>query len=541
MIVFVADAFKEDYPGGAELTTEALIDANLLPARKIYSRDLTYQQIEAYKGYHWVFGNFSEVNDLLLLECIKELSYSVLEYDYKFCNYRSVEKHTKAEGECTCAGSVRGKTVAVFLARAKNLWWMSEKQKELYCKVYPFLDHSNSRVLSSIFAPVTLQLIDFLRGEKKKREDKWIILNSGSWIKGADAAVEYAKENNLNYELVWGLDHEDFLKKLSVSKGIIFLPHGGDTCPRFIIEAKLLGCEMILNDNVQHKDEDWFQSDYEDTMSYLWSRASYFWQETEKYINKIPKLNEAKVTEQNYKIIVPFYNVEDWIPKCIDSVERQQYRKFHCRLIDDKSTDKSFLIAKMLSWENSNFSVVENNSKQYALANIVEAIESLKCDDEDVIIIIDGDDWFSSTTVLQKLNEIYSDENCLMTYGSYCYSPSGQRGIEPSEYPKEVIENNAFREDQWRASHLRTFKYKLWKNLKKEDLCDDGGNYYPMTYDQAIMLPLLEMAGDRSKFISDIMYVYNRNNPNNVDKNKATKQYAIAQEIRSKPKHQRIQ
>ena len=305
MIVFVADAFKEDYPGGAELTTEALIEAGLLPARKIHSRNLTYQHIEAFKNHHWVFGNFSEVNDLFLLECVKKLSYSVLEYDYKFCKYRSREKHIKAEGTCDCATSARGKTVAIFLARAKNVWWMSERQKETYCEIYPFLDSPNSRVLSSVFSPITLQLIDFLKDEKKKREDKWIILNSSSWIKGVEDAVEYAEKKNLNYELVWGISHEEFLKKMSRSKGVIFFPRGGDTCPRFIIEAKLLGCELILNGNVQHKDEEWFQSEYEETMEYLRARASFFWQEVEQHVEALPSISKKKKKEQNYKIVVP--------------------------------------------------------------------------------------------------------------------------------------------------------------------------------------------------------------------------------------------
>ena len=85
---------------------------------------------------------------------------------------------------------------------------------------------------------------------------------------------------------------------------------------------------------------------------------------------------------------------------------------------------------------------------------------------------------------------------------------------------EEVIESNSFRKDKWRASHLRTFKYKLWKNLDKNDL-KDGEKYYEMTYDQAIMLPLLEMASERSKYIPQILYVYNKDNPLNVDKIKA--------------------
>ena len=68
----------------------------------------------------------------------------------------------------------------------------------------------------------------------------------------------YARKNKLKYELVAGLQHKELLKKLSESKGLIFLPNGYDTCPRIVIEAKLLGCDVILNDNVQHKDELWF-------------------------------------------------------------------------------------------------------------------------------------------------------------------------------------------------------------------------------------------------------------------------------------------
>ena len=48
------------------------------------------------------------------------------------------------------------------------------------------------------------------------------------------------------------------------------------------------------------------------------------------------------------------------------------------------------------------------------------------------------------------------------------------------------------------------------------------------------------MAGDRAKYVNDVMYIYNRGNPNNIDKSKAQKQYAIAQEVRKKDKYQRI-
>ena len=127
-----------------------------------------------------------------------------------------------------------------------------------------------------------------------------------------------------------------------------------------------------------------------------------------------------------------------------------------------------------------------------------------------------------------------------MTYGSYVYNPQGTRGVEPSEYPKDIIEQNLFRKDMWRASHLRSFKHELWKNLDQNDLKDEEGNFYKMTYDQAIMLPLLEMAGHNCSFVEDTLYVYNKENPLNVDKNKGQEQYELAQKIRSKKPYARL-
>ena len=63
---------------------------------------------------------------------------------------------------------------------------------------------------------------------------------------------------------------------MSCSNGIIFRPLDYDTCPRIVIEAKLLGCDLILNDYVQHKDEDWFLTQ-ESCYKYLKNRPEEFW------------------------------------------------------------------------------------------------------------------------------------------------------------------------------------------------------------------------------------------------------------------------
>lgn len=538
MIIFAADLFAEQYKGGAELTTEAIFQSSLLPMHKALTSTLNVPIMQEHKNAFWIFGNFANLSEDCLMYAIKNLKYSVLEYDYKYCKYRSSSKHINIEGECYCHDSRHGKIVAMFLHASVYNWWMSKNQRNKYKSLFSFLKEGNE-VLSSVFSDETLDYIESL--DTKNKNNKWVIMNSQSWIKGVDDAVKYAKENDLEYELLWGLEHKDFLKKLAKSRGLIFLPKGRDTCPRMVIEAKLLDCELVLNEGVQHKNEEWFQTK-QSTMQYLRNRTQTYWDTMEDVAAEhigLPK--KHKQSQIRYHIVVPFYNAGKWIEKNILSIKKQRHLGFICTLIDDISTDNSAKLAEEAIKGDDRFELIKSKEKRYALGNIAHALNQDKCDPEDVVILLDGDDWFASSKSLSRLSLAYEDGKCVLTYGSYIYHPMGVRGVEPSEYPPEVVKNNAYRQDKWRASHLRTFKHKLWELLSHKDLKDDGGEYYKMTYDQAIMLPLLEMAAERAKYIPELLHVYNKENPLNVDKIKAQQQYALAQTIREKQKYERLQ
>jgi hypothetical protein len=137
--------------------------------------------------------------------------------------------------------------------------------------------------------------------------------------------------------------------------------------------------------------------------------------------------------------------------------------------------------------------------------------------------------------VFSRLNEIYEKEDCWLTYGSYMQYPDGRdSSFHVSEYSEEIRKSGDFKKDpEWRASHLRSFKYKIAKKLEKEDLADEDGNYYVMAWDHAIMFPLMEMARERVHFVSDILYVYNDDNPLNVHKIDRQKQIDTAEKIRT--------
>lgn len=295
-VIFVSDMFIEDYVGGAELTTEAIIQSSPLKICKLHSKDVTIDIISKAANRYWLFGNFAQLKFDLIPTIIGNLRYSIIEYDYKYCLYRSPEKHQEhTKQPCDCHQQMNGKVVSAFFYGADHIFWMSEAQmqKYVYTAQFHFLLEKENIVLSSVFSNETLAYIQHLHDKNSgDRDNRWIVLGSNSWVKGASTAEQWCKDNHKEYEVVWNVPYKELLEKLSKSRGFVYLPVGADTCPRMVIEAKLLGCEIVINDNVQHGKESWFDTDdLQQIYEYLRSRPSMFWNVIKSSIDYVPKIS----------------------------------------------------------------------------------------------------------------------------------------------------------------------------------------------------------------------------------------------------------
>jgi glycosyltransferase involved in cell wall biosynthesis len=121
--------------------------------------------------------------------------------------------------------------------------------------------------------------------------------------------------------------------------------------------------------------------------------------------------------QNNFIIVTPFYNVEKWINTTIASVKSQTYKNYKIYFCDDLSKDNSSDVVKK-HVDNERIFLIENTEKKLALRNIYETIEVANPNDEDIIITLDGDDWFSRNDALEVVNSYYQDDT-LMTYGTY--------------------------------------------------------------------------------------------------------------------------
>jgi len=294
-VIFIADMFREEYAGGGELTTDALLQSAPYKTHCIKSSDLTQQQIQQGAQKTWVFFNFRGMDHNLIPFIVQNLHYFVVEYDYKFCQYRSLELHKRETGnDCDCHQQQVGKIISAFYTASEHTFYMSEKQKSIYTERFPFLTDGSS-VLSSVFDVKDLEQISKLCNSRKEIGDngKWAIVDGNSWIKGIDESKQHLDDQGETYEVLGGLSYSDLLTKLSEFKGLVSEPLGHDTCPRLVIEAKLLGLELKLNENVQHSSEEWFDNEKDEIEIYILEGHNRFW-------NKITNHIERKISLSGY-------------------------------------------------------------------------------------------------------------------------------------------------------------------------------------------------------------------------------------------------
>ena len=237
-----------------------------------------------------------------------------------------------------------------------------------------------------------------------------------------------------------------------------------------------------------------------------------------------------------FNIIVPVFNAEKYIEKCLNSIIKQSYKNFQVKVIDDCSTDSSYELALAMCAEYGNFYIRKNPRRLGALNNIFNLLnKKIKEPSKTIDILVDGDDYLYSGDVLNILYEKYLNCNCLITYGSHLSS----KGVQGKKYPWLIREFNLYRKYFWYASHLKTFRHDLWLSVDKDDFKDKYGQYFSVASDLALMFPMLEMAGNRQEFIDDLSYVYNDQNPISDHKIKRKGQIIAAKEIRRKRRYKK--
>lgn len=121
-------------------------------------------------------------------------------------------------------------------------------------------------------------------------------------------------------------------------------------------------------------------------------------------------------------VIIPAYNVEDYIAECLDSVLNQTYKDLEIIIVDDGSTDKTPQILMDYAQKDPRIRVLkQQNSGQSCARN--RGIREAK---GEYIIFVDSDDWMSSDNIFKRFLDLIMSSNSDYVQGGMCFLKSGQ-------------------------------------------------------------------------------------------------------------------
>lgn len=237
----------------------------------------------------------------------------------------------------------------------------------------------------------------------------------------------------------------------------------------------------------------------------------------------------------SFKLIVTVHDAGDYLEKCLESIASQ---KEHCDvcIVDDASKNpQRSLINKYCTkygWQS-----IFQTSNSGPLHSRIAGMNKICTSNSDIVVLIDGDDALVPKIVLGELRRMYgSGTQPVVTYGRYKRVSASdglglanesaekqfQSSYDSTEFINNIADSNTWRDVSYRFSHLKTFRYGLFKQINVADLQDDAGDYFRSATDVAIMIPLLEMAGRRVKCSKQILYLYTSNHPLSLHMNEVT-------------------
>ncbi len=208
-----------------------------------------------------------------------------------------------------------------------------------------------------------------------------------------------------------------------------------------------------------------------------------------------------------FVVIAPTFNAKKTARQMLLSLAAQHYDNWRLIVIDDMSTDDTARTILKLADKLGILSKIDyvfNKEKKWEVANMLEGLKL--CKDDDIICRLDMDDYLTENDAFAILDNAYTHNPTLdVVWTAHRWfegdqlsnmniSAPMQKGADPYTHP-------------WVASHFKTFRKSVLKNVKDENFRGADGHYFKRIGDQTFMLPALANARNWL-FIPMCMYAY---------------------------------
>lgn len=145
-------------------------------------------------------------------------------------------------------------------------------------------------------------------------------------------------------------------------------------------------------------------------------------------------------------IIVPVYNVEKYLPKCLDSLVNQTFKDIEIICVNDGSPDNSIDILNEYAQKDDRVKVItKENGGLFSARH-----EGMKYINGEYVIFVDSDDWVSHSLVEKCLNAAKVENPDVVVYGAFSVREKSGKihckrgGYDYAKIPKNFNRKNIF-------------------------------------------------------------------------------------------------
>ncbi|MFQ9520829.1 MAG: glycosyltransferase family 2 protein, partial [Turicibacter sp.] len=176
-------------------------------------------------------------------------------------------------------------------------------------------------------------------------------------------------------------------------------------------------------------------------------------------------------------IIVPIYNAELYLSRCLDSLINQSYKNIEVICVNDGSTDRSLEIAMTYSRQHSEIIVVNKCNTGVSDSRNV----ALQRATGDYVMFVDSDDWISPNMVKHLLKEAVTSNAELVMCG-YSREYKDRTKDKIFDLPDRVV----YEKDDLNQLHRQLFG-PLNQELGNPESLDAIGTVWGKLYDMSIL------------------------------------------------------
>lgn len=251
-IIFIADYFLEDgLLGGGELNNHEFIKVATELGNdviKMNSVNATPEFIEENIKERFIISNFvilsQESKDLLTEKAV----YLIYEHDHKYLPERNPAIYLNfiAPKEKIINRELYQNAQAIL---CQSRFHASVVRANLHTK--------NIRSLGgNLWSEQSLDKLEEI--SKIEKQDKCSVMDSTIPHKNTTDAVRYCRFKEWDYDLISNLPYHEFLEALGKNERFVFFPQTPETLSRVVVEARMMGMQVITNDKVGATKETWF-------------------------------------------------------------------------------------------------------------------------------------------------------------------------------------------------------------------------------------------------------------------------------------------